>query len=98
MAPIFRLREDQAVARGDERARERRISDVSVARAMAEAVADERVRSAQRQAALQRQRVAAGPAAGQEPQVRPPAGAHARVAAAAETQESAPICADVTAW
>src|SRR5205823_3956007 len=84
MAPVLGLREDQAVARGHQRAGERRIGEIAVARAVAEAVADERVRPSERQAALQRQRVAAAPAAGQEPQVHAAGGAHARIAAEVE--------------
>src|SRR2546425_332219 len=83
---VLGLSEDHAVAGRQSGAPERGVDDVAVARAVPEAVARERIGSPRRQPLLQRQRIAADPAAREEPQVHASRRAHSRVAAEIDEQ------------
>src|SRR5438094_2201670 len=83
---VLGLGEDDAIARGQVGVTERRVDDVAVTRAGPEAVPGEGIWSPRRQPLLQRQRIAADPAAAEEPQLDASRRAHACVAAEIEEQ------------
>src|SRR5216117_3360420 len=78
---VLGLGENHAVARRQPGAPERGVDDVAVAGAVAEAVSRQRIGPPDRQSLLQRQRIAADPAARENPQVHASRRAHSRVAA-----------------
>src|SRR3989454_373230 len=78
---VLGLGENHAVARRQPGARERGVDDVAVAGAVAEAVPRQRIGPPDRQSLLQRQRIAADPAAREDPQVHASRRAYSRVTA-----------------